>query len=55
MEVTKDRFELPLAVADSPWELAELRGVHVTAILHAVKAAEVSGRRSKYQKVWIEV
>ena len=29
MEVTRDRYELPLAVADSPWELARMRGVTV--------------------------
>lgn len=52
--VTKDAYELPLAVADSAWELAALRGVDVTSILHAVSTK--SGRqvkRSKYRAVWV--
>ena len=50
MEITKDIFELPCAVADGPTELARL--CHVTArhVCHAIKA----GGRQRFIKVWIE-
>lgn len=51
IEVTKDRFELPLAVADSPYELASLRHVHVTGILRAIRHGGKTS--SKYKVVWI--
>lgn len=51
MEVTKDKYELPLAVADSPWELAKMRGVSVYTILHACDPRYQ--RKSKYTMVWI--
>lgn len=53
MEVTRDRYELPLAVADSPWELARMRGVTVYPILHAVSHTSRT-RRTKYVKVWVD-
>lgn len=53
MEVTRDRYELPLAVADSPWELARMRGVTVYPILHAVSSTSRT-RRSKYVRVWVD-
>lgn len=34
--VTRDKYELPVAVADSPKELAEMRGVSNTTILSAI-------------------
>ena len=56
MEVTPDKFELPVAVADSAYELAALRKVRVTNILHAVNKTGNYKRshRSKYIKVWVE-
>ena len=55
LEVTKDRYELPLAVADSPYELARMRGVSVYPILHAVGGWEKRRtRRSKYRVVWVQ-
>ena len=36
MKVTKDAFEIPLAVADTAAELAEVTGTHRTTILRAV-------------------
>lgn len=51
MEVTKDRYELPLAVADSPYELAKMRGVSVFPILHAIDPRYK--RKTKYRTVWI--
>lgn len=55
LEVTRDRYELPLAVAESAWELAKMRHVNVTSILHAVGNREKrQTRKSKYQIVWVE-
>lgn len=55
MEVTKDRYELPLAVAESAWELAKMQRVDVTSILHAVgKREKRQTRKSKYRIVWVE-
>ena len=53
MEVTKDKFELPVAVADSPYELAKMRHVTVYPILHALNPAYRKSEKSKYKKVWI--
>ena len=54
LEVTKDRYELPVAVADSAYELARMRGVNVTSILHAVSTrSKRQYRKSKYRVVWI--
>ena len=36
MKVTKDEFELPLAVADSPAELAAMTGDSINTIYSAV-------------------
>lgn len=33
--VTKDKYRLPIAVADSPTELAEMLGVHRTSVTRA--------------------
>lgn len=55
LEVTKDRYELPLAVADSAWELARLRHVGVTTILHATGERDRRRpKKSKYKIVWID-
>ncbi len=50
MEITKDRYELPVAVADTMAELAKICGVHMTAISHAINGA----KRTKYIRVEIE-
>ena len=50
IEVTKDQFELPLAVADSPEELAQLRNVQRGSV---IRALERKNSRSKYRVVWI--
>ena len=55
MEVTKDRFELPVAVADTMGELARMRGVDITSISHCVNRPKT--RRyyvRKYVKVEID-
>ena len=50
MEVTPDKYELPVAVADSLGALAKLRGVTPAAISHSVHKF---GDRSKYRRVEI--
>lgn len=55
LEVTRDEFELPLAVADSIKELAKLRGVSRHTISHCVNDLE-NGKinKSKYLRVNVE-
>lgn len=50
MEVTPDKYELPVAVADSLRALAKLRGVTPSAISHSVHKF---GDRGKYRRVEI--
>lgn len=54
MKITRDKYELPLAVADSPRELAKLLGVHKAAIYHSIKKQEMPGRRKSYIAVDIK-
>lgn len=54
LAVTKDKYELPLAVADTMWELARLVGVTDGAICKGVDNA-VKGKKSKYRRVWIDL
>ena len=49
MAITRDEYELPIAVADGPTELARL--CHVTAN-HVCHAIRTGGKR--FIKVWIE-
>lgn len=54
MYVTFDKYELPLAVADSPRELAEMtgRGTRQT-VLSAISHSKYQ-KRSRYHKVEVE-
>lgn len=55
LKVTKDKYELPVAVADSPRELAKMIGVSRDTIFSAlshVKAGQV--RSSTYKIVEVE-
>lgn len=52
--VTKDRYELPVAVADSAAELAQITGVDKSTVTHSVLASERTGRRSRYIRVRAE-
>ena len=54
LEVTKDRYELPVAVADSMTELARLRRVDVSVISKALSRHVGPRRKHKYVKVVIE-
>ena len=54
MEVTKDKFELPIVVADSAYELARLCGVNVSTIMHSVSTqSKRVVKNSQYKKVWV--
>ena len=54
MQVTHDKYELPLAVADSIAELARLRGVSDNSIYSAMSNARKYGYNSIYVKVDLE-
>lgn len=54
MAVSRDKYELPLAVADSIEELAELCGVKVTSIRSYICHAKKYGTRCKYVVVEVE-
>lgn len=55
MEVTSDKYELPVAVAESPKELAEMTNVNSSAIRSAIHHMKEPGRkRSKYVKLEVE-
>jgi len=55
MEVTMDNLELPLAVADSASELAELRGCNKQAIYKSISRIQLGQRKTgRYVKVNIE-
>lgn len=54
MKVTKDRFELPIVVADSAYELARLCGVNVSTIMHSVSTqSKRIIKNSQYKRVWV--
>lgn len=55
MATTKDKYELPLAIADSPWELARLLQVTESAVCKGLKYTERGGKGGRYHKVWIEM
>ena len=55
MEVTQDKYELPLAVADSVKELARLRNISADTIYSVMYHSRVKGfKRCKYIKVELE-
>lgn len=55
LRVTNDKYELPVAVADSKAELARMVGVHQSALTHALKdAREGKHKRTVYKIVEVE-
>lgn len=54
MKVTKDRFSLPVAVADSPKELAALCGVSPNAIYSGFSHEKRGDWKSPYVKVVVD-
>lgn len=51
MLVTEDEYELPLVIADSLGELAEILEIPKNRISSAISHAKKKGYRSKYVKV----
>ena len=45
--VTKDKYRLPIAVADSPTELAEMLGVDRSSVQRAIKKFNFDTARGK--------
>ena len=53
MEVTRDRYSLPIAVADTPTELAKMRGVKVQQVYQALKN-ESKLKKPRFVRVDVE-
>lgn len=51
MEVTNDEYELPIAIADTAKELAEMRGVDRTTIAKSIKRKE---ENSRFKRIIVE-
>jgi len=54
IEVTKDKYELPVVVADSVNELARLCDTSVNNIYSRISHEEAGRYKSKYKKVYID-
>ena len=51
MLVTKDKYELPLAVADTRKELGKILGVSPVTIANSIVRSRKDGHKSKYVRV----
>lgn len=54
MKVTDDKYELPIAIAESAGQLAIMLGVSRNCIRSAVSHARKEGKKSVYKKIEIE-
>lgn len=55
MEITLDKYELPVAVADSVKELAKLRNISADTIYNVMYHSKIKGfKRCKYIKIELE-
>lgn len=54
MKVTKDKYELPLIIADSVKELAERLNINPNNISSSLSHAKHRGHYSPYRKIEIE-
>ena len=54
MEVTKDKYEFPLAIADTARELAELRGVATRTVITGIFAENHGLHGSRYKRVLLD-
>ena len=54
MQVTHDEYELPIAVADSATELADMLGTTKASILSAISHYNHQGKYSTFRAVEIE-
>ena len=52
--VTRDRFELPVAVTDTLQEMADIMGVGKANVSHSILRGERLGVRSRYVRVPLE-
>lgn len=49
-----DRLKLPLAVADSAGQLADMVGTHRSAIIKSVRKTEKDGKERMYVRVAVD-
>ena len=55
MKVTRDKYELPVAIADSAAELARMVGVKVQTVRECTTPSRVrNGTNGCYRKVFVE-
>lgn len=54
LRVTRDKYELPVAVADSAKELAEMCSVSNSTILSAISHEKAGRWKSQYKLVEVE-
>ena len=54
MMVTRDKYELPLAIADTARELSELTGLHKTSIMKGALSYEAGSKCSRFRKVRVD-
>ena len=54
MKITTDRYELPLAVADTGEELAKICGVSINNVYNTIRKARINGHRCQYVRVELE-
>ena len=54
MKVSKDKYELPEAVADSAGELARMLGITENAVYCGMSVAKKHGYRCRFVKVEID-
>ena len=53
MQVTMDKYELPVAIADSAAELARMVGVKPNTVLKSIYYSKKHGWKSRYKKIEI--
>lgn len=54
MEISRDRLELPLAVADTVSELARMRNTTASAICQSMKYQSLHNKKPRYIKIEIK-
>ena len=54
MKITKDRYELPVAIADTGEELAKICGVSINNVYNTIRKARLTGSRCQYVRVDVE-
>lgn len=54
MKITTDRYELPLAVAETGAELARICGTSENNVYNTIRKAKLYGHRCQYVRVEVE-